>query len=61
MVVFTSADAFIEGGAQDEKYLVVEMDEHVDSLKSIEEVEVSRAMFEIYEGGVVSHPVIPHG
>lgn len=42
-------------GAQDEKYLVVELSEDGSSLQSIEEVEVARAMFEVYEGGVFLH------
>lgn len=42
-------------GAQEEKYMVVEMSENDNTLKTIEEVEVSRAMFEVYEGGVFLH------
>jgi DEAD/DEAH box helicase domain-containing protein len=42
-----------EGGVEEEKYMVVET--HSDGrLTQLEEVEISRAMFEIYEGGVVS-------
>ena len=38
---------------EEEKYMVVEL--HNDGrVTQLEEVEVSRAMFEIYEGGVVS-------
>ncbi|KAF9456135.1 P-loop containing nucleoside triphosphate hydrolase protein [Collybia nuda] len=40
-------------GTQEEKYAVVEVTETSTSL--IEEVEISRAMFEIYEGGVFLH------
>ncbi|KAJ2916877.1 hypothetical protein MD484_g3585, partial [Candolleomyces efflorescens] len=42
-------------GAQEEKYLVVEISQSSGNLKNIEEVEVSRAMFEIYEQGVFLH------
>ncbi|EAU88392.2 DEAD/H helicase [Coprinopsis cinerea okayama7 len=42
-------------GAQEEKYLVVEVLSDGRTLNQIEEVEVSRAMFEVYEGGVFLH------
>ncbi|KAJ2931416.1 hypothetical protein H1R20_g5708, partial [Candolleomyces eurysporus] len=42
-------------GAQEEKYLVVEIGQDNGNLKNIEEVEVSRAMFEVYEAGVFLH------
>lgn len=42
------------GGALEEKYTVV----NVTNSSILEEVEVSRAMFELYEGGVVSSPFL---
>ena len=41
-------------GAQEEKYTLVDVTKSGTQLKIVEEVEVSRALFEIYEGGVVS-------
>ena len=41
-------------GAQEEKYTVIDVTRSGARLKIVEEVEVSRALFEIYEGGVVS-------
>lgn len=41
-------------GAQEEKYTVVDVTKAGTHAKIVEEVEVSRALFEIYEGGVVS-------
>jgi DEAD/DEAH box helicase domain-containing protein len=43
---------FFKGGAQEDLYAV--MDVTKGSTSIIEEVEISRAMFEIYEGGVVN-------
>ena len=43
----------LPGGAQDETYLVVEILHDGRTLNKIEEVETSRAIFEVYEGGVV--------
>ena len=43
-------------GAQEEKYVVIDLARHErpgNSSNVIEEVEVSRALFELYEGGVV--------
>ncbi|TFK25045.1 DEAD/H helicase [Coprinopsis marcescibilis] len=42
-------------GAQEETYLVVEILDDGRTLNKIEEVETSRAMFEVYEGGVFLH------
>jgi DEAD/DEAH box helicase domain-containing protein len=42
-------------GAQEEKYTVVDVTKRLGgSANIIEEVEISRALFELYEGGVVS-------
>ena len=43
------------GGAQEEKYMVVEVrdDAVQQSTHVIEDIEFSRALFELYEGGVV--------
>jgi hypothetical protein len=43
----------ISGGAKEEAYAVVEIVDGVPR-SIIEEVEISRALFEVYEGGVVS-------
>ena len=43
----------ILGGVQEEKYAVVDVTKDTYPV-IIEETEVSRALFEIYEGGVVS-------
>jgi ATP-dependent helicase YprA (DUF1998 family) len=41
-------------GAQEEKYIVVDVTKQLGgSANIIEEVEISRALFELYEGGVV--------
>lgn len=40
-------------GTQEEKYVVVDVTKGGGRAKIIEEVELSRALFEIYEGGVV--------
>lgn len=46
---------FDPGGTQEDKYAVVLVKSNApDTI--LEEVEVSRAMFEIYEGGIVSLP-----
>ena len=44
------------GGAQEETYVVAEVkhDETQQATYVLEEVEFSRALFELYEGGVVS-------
>ena len=43
-----------QGGAQEEKYTVVIIKKGDKQYKILEEVEESRAIFEVYEGGVVS-------
>lgn len=48
---------FFSGGAQEEKYVVVDVSKTSNSI--IEELEISRAMFEVYEGGVVSLKKLP--
>lgn len=40
-------------GAQEEKYTLVDITRSGEHMKIIEEIEISRALFEIYEGGVV--------
>lgn len=43
-------------GAQEEKYTVIDVTKQSGGNASIiEEVEISRALFELYEGGVVCH------
>ena len=43
-------------GMQEEKYLAVDVTKP-DAPRTLEEIEISRALFEIYEGAVVS-PII---
>jgi DEAD/DEAH box helicase domain-containing protein len=45
------------GGAQEDKYIVVQTKTNAADTV-LEEVEFSRALFEIYEGGVVSDWVL---
>jgi len=46
---------YLLGGAQEEKYMVVEVrdDAMQQSTHVLEDIEFSRALFELYEGGVV--------
>lgn len=41
------------GGVQEDKYVLVDITKSVASTKILEEIEISRAVFEVYEGGVV--------
>ncbi|KAL1746966.1 P-loop containing nucleoside triphosphate hydrolase protein [Schizophyllum fasciatum] len=45
-------------GMQEEKYLIVDVT-RADAPKTLEEVEISRALFEIYEGAVFIHQGMP--
>jgi hypothetical protein len=49
------------GGAQEEKYMVVEVrdDAVQQSTRVLEDIEFSRALFELYEGGVVCGSLHP--
>lgn len=44
-------------GAEDEKYTLVDITKHEP--KALEEIEFSRALFEVYEGGVVRSSLLP--
>ena len=45
-------------GAEEEKYVLIDITEFErgGTAKLVEEVEISRALFEVYEGGVVRGP-----
>lgn len=50
---------FFPGGAQEERYIVTDITKADSSgMTIIEEVEVSRAMFELYEGGIVGLSIV---
>ncbi|KAJ3896654.1 DEAD/H helicase, partial [Lentinula edodes] len=42
-------------GVQEDKYVLVDVTKSVASAKILEEIEISRAIFEVYEGGVFIH------
>ncbi|KAF8831611.1 hypothetical protein HHX47_DHR1000474 [Lentinula edodes] len=44
----------LEGGVQEDKYVLVDVTKSVACAKILEEIEISRAIFEVYEGGVKS-------
>ena len=52
-----ASDKSFPGGLQEETYMVVEISgqEHQQTARTVEEVEVYRALFELYEGAVVRH------
>ncbi|KAJ3860339.1 DEAD/H helicase, partial [Lentinula novae-zelandiae] len=49
-----SKHVFIHG-VQEDKYVLVDVTKSVTSAKILEEIEISRAIFEVYEGGVFIH------
>ncbi|KAF4608901.1 hypothetical protein EYR40_001254 [Pleurotus pulmonarius] len=54
ILVDLQSEVILEGGVQEEKYAVVDVTKDTYPV-IIEEIEVSRALFEIYEGGVFIH------
>ncbi|KAJ4488352.1 DEAD/H helicase [Lentinula aciculospora] len=47
-------------GIQEDKYVLVDVTKSVVSAKILEEIEISRAIFEVYEGGVFIHQGRPY-
>jgi len=60
---FPSKYVSIRGSTDEEKYVAVDITRIVQvgsGFHVLEEIDLSRALFEIYEGAVVSHQMITH-